>query len=130
MVTQVIKPDWDEMYCSSCGSIIKKRAEICVKCGVRVATPPMSTAAASAPAVPIAYSERSRLAAGLLGVFLGGLGVHSFYLGKIGKGIIQIVVSLVTFGVGSLWGLIEGIIIVAGGRWKDADGRQLRKYNE
>ena len=31
----------DEMYCSSCGSIIKQRAEICVKCGVRVSTPPL-----------------------------------------------------------------------------------------
>ena len=31
----------DEMYCSSCGSIIKQRAKICVKCGVRVSTPPL-----------------------------------------------------------------------------------------
>ena len=38
---EATKPGVDEMYCSSCGSIIKQRAEICVKCGVRVSTPPL-----------------------------------------------------------------------------------------
>jgi TM2 domain-containing membrane protein YozV len=119
----VTTPDADEMYCSSCGIIIKKRAEICVHCGVRVAAPPSSAA-------PTAFSDKSRVAAGVLGLLLGGLGIHSFYLGNIGKGVIQIIVTLITVGFGSLWGLIEGIIIIAGGAWRDAQGRPLRKYNE
>lgn len=48
--------------------------------------------------------------AGVLGILLGGLGVHKFYLGYTKEGIIQLVGSLVTCGVGSIVGLIEGII--------------------
>lgn len=124
----VTSPGADEMYCSSCGVIIKRRAEICVHCGVRVAAPPSS--AAPIAAAPTAFSDKSRVAAGILGILLGGLGVHSFYLGNIGKGVIQIIVTLITLGFGSLWGFIEGIIIIAGGGWRDAQGSPLRKYNE
>ena len=124
---EATKPGADEMYCSSCGSIIKRRAEICVKCGVRVSGQPFPSPAAT---VVTAFSPKSRLAAGFLGIFLGGLGVHRFYLGNVGIGIIQIIVSIVSLGVGGLWGFIEGIIIIAGGVWKDAQGRPLRKYDE
>jgi TM2 domain-containing membrane protein YozV len=48
--------------------------------------------------------------AGIFGVLLGGLGVHKFYLGYTKEGIIQIVISVVTCGIGSLIGFIEGII--------------------
>src|ERR1051326_3372790 len=58
--------------------------------------------------------RKSKLVAGLLGIFLGGLGVHRFYLGYIGMGIIQIVVTVLTCGIGHFWGLIEGILILAG----------------
>ncbi|OCA93997.1 hypothetical protein ACU21_07510 [Actinobaculum suis] len=60
------------------------------------------------------YQQKSRLIAGLLGIFLGGLGVHRFYLGYTAVGVAQIVVSVFTFGLGSLWGFIEGICIIAG----------------
>jgi len=49
------------------------------------------------------------MVAGLLGIFLGGWGVHKFYLGYTTPGIIQIVITLLTC-VGSVIGLIEGII--------------------
>ncbi|MBI4336279.1 MAG: TM2 domain-containing protein [Chloroflexi bacterium] len=111
------------MYCSSCGAVIKKAAEICVKCGVRVSTPGLQP-------TQTAFSEKSRVAAGVLGILLGALGVHRFYLGYIGIGIVQIIVSIITLGIGSLWGFIEGIIIIAGGTWRDAAGKPLRKYNE
>lgn len=51
-----------------------------------------------------------KVVAGILGILLGGLGIHKFYLGYTKEGIIQLVVSLCTCGVGSLIGLIEGII--------------------
>ncbi len=51
-----------------------------------------------------------KLVAGLLGIFLGGLGAHKFYLGYTQTGIIQLVVSVVTCGAGSFIGLVEGII--------------------
>ena len=50
---------------------------------------------------------KSRLVAGLLGIFLGGFGVHRFYLGWTGIGIAQIVVTILTCGLGALWGLVE-----------------------
>ena len=58
--------------------------------------------------------QKSKIAAGLLGIFLGGFGVHNFYLGFTTRAIIQIVVSLVTCGIGSWWGVIEGILILCG----------------
>ena len=51
-----------------------------------------------------------KIVAGVLGILLGGLGVHKFYLGYTTTGIIQLVVSVVTCGLGSLIGLVEGII--------------------
>jgi TM2 domain-containing membrane protein YozV len=63
--------------------------------------------------------------AGLLGIFLGGLGIHRFYLGFVGIGIVQIIVTLCSCGYGHIWGLIEGIICLCGGM-RDADGRELR----
>ncbi len=57
---------------------------------------------------PVPGSEK-KLVAGLLGILLGGLGIHKFYLGYIGEGIIQIILSFLC-GIGGLIGLIEGII--------------------
>ena len=51
-----------------------------------------------------------KVVAGIFGILLGGLGVHKFYLGYTKEGIIQIVITVVTCGIGSLIGFIEGII--------------------
>ena len=51
-----------------------------------------------------------KIVAGLCGILLGGLGIHKFILGYTKEGIIQIVISIVTCGIGSFIGLIEGII--------------------
>ena len=68
---------------------------------------------------------KSKMVAGLLGIFLGAWGVHNFYLGFSSKAVIQIVVSICTCGIGGLWGLIEGIMILTGSINTDADGRPL-----
>ena len=101
-------------YCNKCGAQLTPGDAYCSTCGNRVA--PTGSAAACG---------RSKLVAGLLGIFLGGWGVHNFYLGKIGRGIAQIVVSIITFGVGSLWGCIEGILILCDRITTDADGNPL-----
>lgn len=51
-----------------------------------------------------------KIAAGICGILLGGLGVHKFILGYTSQGIIQLVITVCTCGFGSLIGLIEGII--------------------
>ncbi len=59
------------------------------------------------PAWPI----KSKIAAGLLGIFLGGLGIHKFYMGKVGMGILYLLFCWT--GIPSLVGFIEGIIYLA-----------------
>ena len=68
--------------------------------------------------VPYRYALRrkSKVAAGLLGIFLGCFGAHNFYLGYTSKAVTQLLVTLLSFGllvpVSVLWGFIEGIIIL------------------
>lgn len=70
-------------------------------------------------------NQKSKMAAGLLGIFLGAWGIHNFYLGFTKKAIIQIVVSLVTCGIGGIWGFIEGIMILCGKINTDSNGNPL-----
>ena len=56
------------------------------------------------------YKSEKKLIAGILGIILGVFAVHKFYLGYTKEGIIQIVLTFVTFGFASIIGLIEGII--------------------
>lgn len=55
-----------------------------------------------------------KVAAGILGILLGGLGIHKFVLGYTGAGITMLLVTILTLGIGGvvmgLIGLIEGII--------------------
>lgn len=77
--------------------------------------------------------QKSKMAAGLLGIFLGGLGIHNFYLGYTGKAIAQLLISLLSLGflavISGIWGLIEGILILTakpGTPWSlDASGVPL-----
>jgi TM2 domain-containing membrane protein YozV len=102
--------------------------------------PPQPTTPGSAPAAPmpggppapgfnpnVQMSDKSKMTAGLLGIFLGGFGVHNFYLGYTNKAILQIVVTFFTCGIGAIWGLVEGIMIITGNEsfQYDADGRRL-----
>ena len=77
---------------------------------------------------PIDPQAKSKIVAGLLGIFVGGFGVHRFYLGFTKIGVIQIIVTILTCGIGSLWGFVEGILylIGAGNYTTDATGRPLR----
>ena len=84
----------DEVYCSSCGAVIKKDAEICPKCGVRQ----------KGTSVVIGR----RIAASLLAIFLGTFGVHKFYLNQPGMGILYLCFFWTC--IPSVIALIEGII--------------------
>ncbi len=134
-------------FCKSCGSPISDSAAVCVNCGSPTqettsynappapgAVPPVyNTAPGSVPPgyVPPGYEQKSKLAAGLLGVFLGSLGIHNFYLGFTTKAIIQVVLTVVTCGFGAtisgIWGLIEGILILTGSAPYDAKGVPLKE---
>ena len=68
-------------------------------------------------------SPKSRLAVTLFAFFLGGLGVHRFYLGKIGTGIAM----LLTLGGLGIWTLVDFIMAVAG-TMKDKEGKPIKDW--
>ena len=51
-----------------------------------------------------------KVTAGICGILLGGLGIHRFILNDTTGGILRIVITIFTCGIGSIIGLIEGII--------------------
>lgn len=135
------------MYCKNCGNPIDDNAAVCVKCGCAKGTgvsychncgQPMApgaafcTACGAAPAPVAGPNAKSKLAAGLLGIFLGGFGVHNFYLGYTKKAVIQLLVcilgSCIAVGpaVAGIWGLVEGIMILCGNIKVDGKGNPLK----
>lgn len=69
-------------------------------------------------------SDKSKVVAGLLQIFLP-FGIGRFYMGDTQTGVLQLVVTLVTCGIGGIWGFIDGILILVNGGY-DAEGRKLR----
>ena len=96
--------------------------------------PPAGGFAAPNPAAPygvhpitgIPYSDKSKLVAGILQILLGGLGIGRFYIGDTKTGVWQIVVTVLTCGIGAIWGLIDGILMLVNDNVTDAQGRPLR----
>jgi hypothetical protein len=71
-------------------------------------------------------SDKSKMTAGLLQLFLGAFGVGRFYLGYTGIGIAQIAVTWLTCGIGAIWPLIDAIMILTE-KVPDSLGRTLRE---
>ncbi|SHI16437.1 TM2 domain-containing membrane protein YozV [Sporobacter termitidis DSM 10068] len=136
------------MYCRNCGNQIDPNAAVCVKCGYQNGTGERFCPNCGAETVPGAYActrcgialppqyayygpeQKSKLAAGLLGIFLGSLGIHNFYLGYTGKAVAQLLITVLTLGFGTvitgIWGLVEGILILTGSIAVDGKGVPLR----
>ncbi len=114
-------------YCRNCGAELVDEATFCASCG----TPVEAQAAPEQNSYQAQYQNpyqtpyqatapKSKMVAGLLGIFLGSLGIHNFYLGYTSRGLIQLLVSIflswtfvapVAMGI---WGLIEGIFYLTG----------------
>lgn len=134
------------MYCKNCGNTMEDLAVVCVKCGVPKgqgtsfcqncgeATAPGAAVCTSCGAALLnnavpAEGAKSKMAAGLLGIFLGAFGVHNFYLGFTGKAVAQLLITVLSCGMLSfaswIWGLVEGIMILTGSIKTDAKGNLL-----
>lgn len=102
-------------FCVNCGAELNDGADVCLKCGKSVGNKNVGS--------------KSKIAAGLLGIFLGCFGVHNFYLGYTGKAVTQLLITLLSCfflsPVSAIWGLIEGILILIGNIDKDANGNLL-----
>jgi len=127
------------MYCRNCGNEVSEKAVMCVACG----TPPKAgdkycynckaETNASSPICmkcgvslkgenPMKGEGKDWLTTLLLCFFLGFLGVHRFYTGHTGIGVVQ----LLTLGGCGIWTLIDFIMIIVG-NFKDAKGNLLVK---
>ena len=105
-------------YCINCGKELKKDADVCLNCGKLVDK--------NDKVLP---TTKSKIAAGLFGIFLGCFGVHNFYLGYIAKALTQLLLTVFSCFLLSpiiaIWGLIEGILILCGVIDKDSQGHKL-----
>lgn len=143
------------MYCKNCGKEIDNLAAVCVHCGVAVGNGskhcqncgfelPENAAfcqncgvdVRSAQAKKVAEEKanpnaKSKMIAGILGILLGSLGIHNFYLGFTKRAVAQLLISVLSCGslsvVSAVWGLIEGIFYLTGNEKynTDADGNPL-----
>lgn len=137
----------ENMFCRNCGKPIDPNAAVCINCGFSNGTGDnYCPNCGNATNVGMTYctmcgaslvnqrpmvEQKSKLAGGLLGIFLGSLGVHNFYLGYTTKAVIQLVLTVATCGIGSIisgiWGFIEGILILTGSINTDGRGIPLKE---
>ncbi len=141
------------MYCSKCGNEIKDGANFCANCGEKLSFnnstnkrvcpncgaellyenqnnctecgASLNYNVVNNTAVNYNVQRKSKLAAGLLQILIPGFGVGRFYLGYTSIAIAQIVVSILTCGIGTLWPFIDGILILTGSVTTDANGNPL-----
>ncbi|HEV2883452.1 MAG TPA: TM2 domain-containing protein [Pyrinomonadaceae bacterium] len=104
-------------YCTKCGAANDETAQYCVSCQSALSQSsgyqPMQSVNAGVQGSMTDYKAMGadkKMIAGICGILLGGFGVHKFILGYTTEGIIQIVITFVTCGIGSVIGLVEGII--------------------
>ncbi len=123
------------MFCKQCGKPIDDGQELCEDCKATT-----SNSQGSAQTINVNVNSgntnnvnpqaKSKMAAGLLGIFLGAFGVHNFYLGYTGKAVAQLLITILSCGflafASSIWGLIEGILILTGSISVDGNGNPLR----
>ena len=92
-------------FCKECGASVKSNAEICPTCGCRLKGAPIVS-----DTVNTILNGRSRIVAALLAFFLGSFGIHKFYLGSLGWGIMYILFSWT--GIPAFVGFIEAILLL------------------
>lgn len=113
------------MFCPNCGNQLENSAAFCPQCGkpLNRAAPPVTPVTTVYVQVPPQAPGKSRLAYILLGLFLGGLGIHNFYAGYVGRGIAQLLITVFTgwlvlpLLIVGIWCLIEVIAVT-----RDAQG--------
>lgn len=91
----------EAVFCRECGARINRRAVVCPQCGVPSGGEPRDRVVASSHGSGDRGGTKSRMAAALLAFFVGGFGVHHFYLGNTTLGVIYLL---------TCWTLIPAIV--------------------
>ena len=123
-------------FCQKCGTELGKNDTFCSNCGSKANEEAKTTTKDTTTTTNNTNTNnsqaKSKMAAGLLGIFLGSLGIHNFYLGYTGKAVGQLLLTLLGWilcGLGPIaawiWGLVEGIMILSGSINTDAEGNEL-----
>ncbi len=104
-------------YCTKCGAVNDEAAQYCANCQAALSPAggyqPMQSVNQGAQGSMVDWKSMGadkKIVAGICGILVGGFGVHKFILGYTNEGIIQIVITFLTCGIGSIVGLVEGII--------------------
>ena len=115
-------------FCTNCGQELNNNVKFCMNCGKEIKTNKKEETNISTNNNSL-DTTKSKIAAGLLGIFLGSFGVHNFYLGYKGKAVAQLLITILSCWtlsfISSIWGLIEGVLILTGSINKDANGNLL-----
>ncbi len=110
------------MFCRKCGKEVPEDVKYCPNCGCPTDPNENTTTTQTQSTV---YQDgtniKSRLAGGLLNIFLPGVG--RIYLGYVGIGVAQLLLAFI--GVGWIWSFIDGIIILVGSVVVDGKGNPL-----
>jgi RNA polymerase subunit RPABC4/transcription elongation factor Spt4 len=109
MLTSKAIPLEGQVFCHGCGEKMHKSAINCPNCG-------------AVNSADIAIGGKQRVTAGLFAILLGGIGVHHFYLGNVGLGILYVLFCW-TF-IPMIVGFIEGIVYLS-----QTDQSFSKKYN-
>ena len=103
-------------FCRKCGATLEEGQKFCRSCGAAVAVANVqkkqgADTGAKKPPVNSHLPVKSKLAAALLAIFLGHWGIHKFYLGQIGMGILYFLLCWF-FGISWIFALIDFVIIL------------------
>lgn len=107
-----VRVDDDCQVCPSCKNVLPKMAATEAKANDNGQQ--ANQAAANAKKAEPYLAGQDKMTMALIAFFLGGLGIHNFMMGETNKGILRLVLTLLVFGVGWIFGLIDFVKILTG----------------